>query len=68
MKILENPTLEMCRIMVRLKEHEEERRAWFQKDQLPEFNKQRKAEMQARLAAMDLDPVDNTPAMDTVIL
>ena len=66
MQILENPTLEMCRIMARLKELEDERRAWLQKDQLQEFNKQRKAELQARFAAMDLEPVQNTPAMDEV--
>ena len=64
--ILEQPTLEMCRIMARLKAHDEEKRAWYQKDQLQEFNKQKKAEMQAKFAAMDLEPVDNTPAMDEV--
>lgn len=67
MKILDNPTLEMCRIMARLKEHEEEKRSWHQKDQLAEFNKQRKSELQAKFAAMDLEPVENTPAIEEVI-
>ena len=66
MQILENPTLEMCRIMARLKELEDEKRIWLKKDQLQEFNKQRKAELQARFAAMDLESVQNTPSMDEV--
>ena len=64
--ILANPTPEMCKIMASLKDYEDRRREMSLKDQLAEFNKQRKAEIQARFSALDLTPTENTPMMEEV--
>jgi hypothetical protein len=37
------------------------------KDQLAEFNKQRKAELQAKFSSQDLTPSEVTPAMQEVM-
>ena len=63
---LANPTPEMCRLMAALKDYEDERREMSVKDQLAEFKKQRKAELQARFNSMDLTPAENTPVMEEV--
>ncbi len=65
--MLENPTPEMCRIMAQIMEVEAQRRAMSLKDQLAEFNKQRKAELQAKFSSQDLTPSEVTPAMQEVM-
>jgi hypothetical protein len=65
---LENPTPEMCRIMALIMEVDAQRRAMSLKDQLAEFNKQRKAELQAKFSSQDLTPNELTPAMQEVII
>ena len=66
LEILKNPTPEMCRIMAALKDLQDEKREMSLKDQLIEFNKQRKAELQARFLSQELITAENTPAMEEV--
>ena len=66
LEALVNPTPEMCKVMAALTDLEDQKREMSLKDQLAEFNKQRKAELQAKFSAQELAPAENTPVMEEV--
>jgi len=66
MSILSNPTPEMQRIMIAKELQEKMRESLSWKEQLQEFN-QRNAAQKEKFANMDLEPRENTPAMEAVI-
>ena len=54
----------MLKLMASLTDLETQRKEMVKQDQLVEFNKQRKAELAAKFANMELAPASDTPVME----
>ena len=64
LETLSNPTWAMLKLMASLTDLETQRKEMVKQDQLVEFNKQRKAELAAKFANMELAPAADTPVME----
>ena len=64
LETLSNPTWAMLKLMASLTDLETQRKEMVKQDQLVEFNKQRKAELAAKFANMELAPASDTPVME----